>query len=79
MKKNAPAHVLCVEGPAGAGSQVLPAPAVVVVLVVLLITAGLLAFGMAMELVIAAVVVGGLMGKELVRGLVNIFSPHRAR
>lgn len=77
MKKNAPAHVLCVEGPVGVGSQVLPAPAVVVVVVVLLITAGLLAFGMAMELVIAAVVVGGLMGKELVRGLVTVFSPHR--
>jgi len=79
LKKNAPAHLLCVEGPAGAGSQVLPAPAVVVVVVVLLITAGLLAYGMAMEAVVAAVVVGGLMGKELVRGLVTIFSPRRAR
>src|SRR5687768_11391607 len=79
LKKNAPAHVLCVEGPAGAGSQVLPAPAVVVVVVVLFITAGLLAYGMAMEAVVAAVVVGGLMGKELVRGLVTIFSPRRAR
>lgn len=79
MKKNAPAHVLCVEGPGGAGSRVLPAPAVVMVVVVLLITVGLSAYGMTMDAVVAAVVVGGLMGKELVRSLVTLFSPRRVR
>jgi len=71
---------LCVvEGPpGGADSQALPAPAAVVVVVVLLITAGLLAFGMAMEAVVTAVVTGGLLSQELVRGLVSVFSSHRA-
>lgn len=77
LQKNTPARELCVEGPAGVGSQVLPAPAVVVVVVVLLITAGLLACGMALEAVVAAVTAGGLMGKELVRSLVAVFSQRR--
>ncbi|MGW1306814.1 hypothetical protein ACWD5R_45445 [Streptomyces sp. NPDC002514] len=74
MNKNAPVHTLCVEGPSGADSQALPAPAVVVVVVVLLITAGLLVYGMALQAVVTAVVAGGLMGKELVRDLVAVFS-----
>ncbi|MFF8285761.1 hypothetical protein ACF06W_23970 [Streptomyces albus] len=78
MKKNAPAHAACVESRAGAGSPLLPAPAVVVVVVVLLITAGLLVYGMALEAVIAAVVTGGVMGRQLVRGLIVDLSSRRA-
>lgn len=49
------------------------------VVVVLLITVGLPVFGMTTETVVPAVVVGGLMGKELVRGLVTIFSLRQER
>ncbi|MDF2272039.1 hypothetical protein P2Q00_42510 [Streptomyces coacervatus] len=78
LKKNAPAQGLCVEGQAGTGGQVLPASAVVVVVVVLLITASLPAFGMPVEAAVTAVVAGGVMAKELIRGLVSVFSPHQA-
>ncbi|MGV9425963.1 hypothetical protein ACWDO7_16970 [Streptomyces sp. NPDC003656] len=77
MKRNSPPHVLCVQ--TGAGNQALPASAVVVVVVVLLITVGLPVFGMTTETVVPAVVVGGLMGKELVRGLVTVFSLRQER
>lgn len=76
LKKNAPA--LCVEGQPGAGTQGLPAPAVAVVVVVLLITAGLLAFGLTIEAAVTAVVAGGLVAKELVLSLVSALSLHRA-
>ncbi|WP_318204706.1 hypothetical protein [Streptomyces sp. SCL15-4] len=78
MKKNAPTRTVCVEGPAGAGGRVLPAPAVVVVVVVLLVTAGLSVLGTALEAVVPIVVTGGLLGRELVRGLVAVLSPQRA-
>lgn len=76
MKKNAPA--LCVESQPGASSQELPAPVVAVVVVVLLITAGLLAFGLTIEAAVTAVVAGGLVAKELVLSLVSALSRHRA-
>ncbi|WP_372410714.1 hypothetical protein [Streptomyces luteireticuli] len=67
MSKNAPLRVTRGGGP-------LPTPAVVIVVVVLGVTAGLLAYGVPVEDVVTAVTAGGVAAKEIVRGLAAVFS-----
>ncbi|MEU8030701.1 hypothetical protein AB0C13_18955 [Streptomyces sp. NPDC049099] len=77
MKKPAPAHASCVQGPATSGSPLLPTPAVVVIVVVLALTVGLAAWLQNLQTVIAVITVGGLMAVELLRRTVAVFSAHR--
>ncbi|MDN3259192.1 hypothetical protein QWJ26_05080 [Streptomyces sp. CSDS2] len=77
MDKRTYAHASCAQGPAGTGSPLLPAPAVVIIVVVLSLTAGLAAWGQNLETVIATITVGGLLAVELVRRTVAVFSARR--
>lgn len=77
MKKRAPAHASCVQGPVRSGSSLLPTPAVVIIVVVLVLTASLAAWLQNLETVIAIIAVGGLLAVELVRRTVSVFSAHR--
>ncbi|OSP39349.1 hypothetical protein B7767_32065 [Streptomyces sp. 13-12-16] len=77
MNMRTHAHASCVQGPVRKGSPLLPVPAVVIIVVVLSLTAGLAAWGQNLETVIATITVGGLLAVELVRRTVAIFSAHR--
>ncbi|MET8668137.1 hypothetical protein ABZV87_27845 [Streptomyces tendae] len=77
MNMRARLHASCVQGPAREGSPLLPTPAVVIIVVVLSLTAGLAAWGQNLETVIATITVGGLLAVELVRRTVAIFSARR--
>ncbi|MBA0054353.1 hypothetical protein E0L36_26945 [Streptomyces sp. AJS327] len=74
MASNLAPRVNCAADTAGDRKPVLPVPAVVVVIVVLLVTTGLAALGTPLELTVAAVSVGCLLGTQLVRGLTEPFS-----
>lgn len=77
MNERVPAHASCVHGPATGGSSLLPAPAVVIIVVVLSFTAGLAAWWQNLDAAIATVTVGSLTAVELVRRTVAVFSAHR--
>ncbi|UED84509.1 hypothetical protein [Streptomyces profundus] len=77
MSEHVPERASCVPG-AGAAGQILPVPVVVVVVVVLFLTAGLVASGMAVELVVAVVATGGLLARELIGGLLSVLTRHEA-
>ncbi|MFF4604028.1 hypothetical protein ACFY12_15045 [Streptomyces sp. NPDC001339] len=79
MNKRASAHASCVQRPARSSSPLLPAPAVVIIVVVLGLTAGLAAWGQHLETVIATITVGSLLSVELIRRTVAVFAAHRVR
>ncbi|WP_326771113.1 hypothetical protein OG978_47890 (plasmid) [Streptomyces sp. NBC_01591] len=71
------AHASCVQSPVRNGSSLLPTPAVVIIVVVVSLTAGLAAWWQNLETVIATITIGGLLAVELVRRTVAVFSAHR--
>lgn len=77
MNKGVPVRASCVHGPAIGGSLLLPAPAVVIIVVVLGFTAGLAVRWQDLDAVIATVTIGSLTAVELVRRTVAVFSAHR--
>ncbi|MEU4893372.1 hypothetical protein AB0B12_07565 [Streptomyces sp. NPDC044780] len=75
MNNMVPAHTPCVEGPGRAGGIALPAPAVTVVIVVVLLTGALVACGMTLETVLTTLTAGGLLGVELLRRTIAAVAP----
>ncbi|MGV9847377.1 hypothetical protein ACWDWU_01035 [Streptomyces sp. NPDC003442] len=75
MNNEIPVHLLCVEGPGRAGSTRLPAPAVTVVIVVVLLTAAMVACRMPLETVISTITAGGLLAVELLRRAIAALAP----
>ncbi|MFB6643783.1 hypothetical protein ACFCYF_41880 [Streptomyces chartreusis] len=77
MKKRTRGRASCVHRPAVDSNPLLPAPAVVIIVVVLGLTAGLAAWWQSLDAVIATVTVGSLTAVELVRRTVAVFSARR--
>ncbi|MER5513051.1 hypothetical protein ABT052_48615 [Streptomyces sp. NPDC002766] len=74
MKKKVLAHAACVEGPERAGSLVLPAPAVTLVIVVVVLATTLVVFRLPLETVVTTVSVSGLLAVELLRRTIAVLS-----
>ncbi|MGW1993862.1 hypothetical protein [Embleya sp. NPDC001921] len=70
-------RTLCGCPPAPKTGPALPGSAVIVVVVILVIAAGLTARGHTMESVTTILTVGGLIAAEIIRRLVAVFTPRR--
>ncbi|MGW7328636.1 hypothetical protein ACWGIU_08555 [Streptomyces sp. NPDC054840] len=75
-KKTAPAAA-CVEAPTTSTGTLVPVPATIIVVVVILLTAALTIYGMPVDTVITVLAVGGLLGIELIRRLVDTLTTRR--
>lgn len=76
-KQRQAARAACVEAPTKA-RPVVPATTTIVVVVVLLLTSTLAVQGMPTETVVTTVGIGGFLGIELVRRLVEVRASYRA-
>lgn len=74
MNKHTSPHTR-VESPVWTGSVMLPVPAVVVVILVVLLTVGAVAGGMPLETVVTTVSVGGLLAVEILRRTIVAVTP----
>ncbi|MER7764352.1 hypothetical protein [Streptomyces sp. NPDC097619] len=77
MKKKPTRAAACVEAPTKGTGPLVPVPATIIVVIVILLTAALTVYGMPVETVVTVLAVGGLIGIELIRRLVDTLSTRR--
>ncbi|MFF4013329.1 hypothetical protein [Streptomyces sp. NPDC001717] len=77
MKKKTARAAACVEAPTTSTGPLVPVPATIIVVIVILLTAALTFYGMPVDTVITILAVGGLLGIELIRRLVDTLTTRR--
>lgn len=76
-KKTALAAAACVEAPTTSTGPLVPVPATIIVVIVILLTAALTVYGMPVNTVVTVLAVGGMLGIELIRRLVDTLTTLR--